>query len=149
MSEEPIRAAGGIVKGVGRNKGKIAVIRRRRYEGEIALPKGKLEAGEDEKAAALREVWEETGIKAEMRGHAGETRYSVGGRPKTVTYFLMEALDDTVTQPEDSPEIDSVEWLSPADAIAALSHAEDKKLIERVFADHSLSPGGPKHVGTS
>jgi 8-oxo-dGTP pyrophosphatase MutT (NUDIX family) len=134
MNEEPIRAAGGIVKGTGRNKGKIAIIRRRRYEGEIALPKGKLNPGEDERSAALREVEEETGIKAVLGDRAGETRYAVRGRLKTVTYFLMEALDDAPTQPQDSAEVGNVEWLTPADAIAVLSHAEDKKLIERVFA---------------
>ena len=45
MSTTPaktIRAAGGIVSGVGSNRGKIAVVRRRRYGEEVGLPKGKL-----------------------------------------------------------------------------------------------------------
>jgi hypothetical protein len=48
MSEKAskaIRAAGGIISGVGSNSGKIAVVRRRRYGGEVGLPKGKLNEG--------------------------------------------------------------------------------------------------------
>jgi 8-oxo-dGTP pyrophosphatase MutT (NUDIX family) len=144
MNEEPIRAAGGIVEGVGRNKGKIAVISRRRYKGEIALPKGKLNPGEDEKTAARREVEEETGIKAVLRERAGETRYGVGGRSKTVTYFLMEALSDAPTQPRDAEEVNSIEWLTPEDAIARLSHAEDKEMIERIFVNRLPGIGKPR-----
>ena len=140
----PIRAAGGIISGVGKNKGKIAVIHRRRYAGEIALPKGKLREGENEKEAALREVEEETGIKPVLRDVAGSTQYNVGGSPKTVTYFLMEALDDKPTQPKDSGEVGSVEWMTPADAIARLSHAEDKDLIRRIFADQLRGGAGAR-----
>lgn len=149
IDSKPIRAAGGIVQGVGRNKGKIAIIRRNRYGGEIALPKGKLNGDEKEEEAALREVEEETGIKAELCDLVGTTQYSVEGRPKTVTYFLMNALDDAPTQPLDSGEVGSVEWLTPADASKVLSHAEDKKLIERVFEDRPGNvaevPGALRH----
>jgi 8-oxo-dGTP pyrophosphatase MutT (NUDIX family) len=132
-SSKTIRAAGGIISGVGSNSGKIAVVRRRRYSGEVGLPKGKLNEGETEAEAALREVEEETGLRAILRQRIGSTQYSVDGKPKTVTYFMMDAPDDAVARPHDSREIHAVEWLTPVEAVAALTHDDDRTLVMRVF----------------
>jgi 8-oxo-dGTP pyrophosphatase MutT (NUDIX family) len=132
-SPKAIRAAGGIISGVGSNSGKIAVVRRRRYGGEVGLPKGKLNEGETEAEAALREVEEETGLRARVRQRIGSTHYSVDGRPKTVTYFMMDAPDDTPARPNDSREVQAVEWLTPVEAVAVLTHDDDRKLVRRVF----------------
>jgi 8-oxo-dGTP diphosphatase len=132
-SSDPIRAAGGIVAGTGHNRGKIAVIRRRRYSGEIGLPKGKVKKGETDAEAAIREVEEETGLRASLRQIAGITEYKVDGTPKTVIYFLMDAPEGMPTSPNDSTEIEAVEWLTPLDAIVALTHTEDRKLVSKVF----------------
>jgi 8-oxo-dGTP pyrophosphatase MutT (NUDIX family) len=132
-SSEPIRAAGGIIAGTGIHRGKIVVVRRRRYTGEVGLPKGKIKMGETEAEAAVREVEEETGLRASLRQMAGTTNYEVGGRPKTVTYFLMEAPEGAPAAPNDSDEIEAVEWLTPRDAVAALTHAEDRRLVSRIF----------------
>jgi 8-oxo-dGTP pyrophosphatase MutT (NUDIX family) len=132
-SPKPIRAAGGIVRGAGQNTGKLLVVRRRRYGGEVGLPKGKLVEGEDEAAAALREVEEETGLRPVLRQHVGRTHYSVHGRPKTVAYFVMDAIDDNVASPRDTGEIDATEWLTPGEAVAALTHDDDRKLVAGIF----------------
>ncbi len=132
-STEPIRAAGGIVNGTGRNNGKIAVVRRRRYGGEVGLPKGKLDKGETEVQAALREVEEETGIRVKLRAAVGTTHYSVSGRPKTVAYFMMDAPDDKPAVPRDSKEVEAVEWVTPAEAVAALTHDDDRELVTKIF----------------
>jgi 8-oxo-dGTP diphosphatase len=128
-----IRAAGGIVLGSGDREGRIAVVRRRRYAGEVALPKGKLRAGESAADAALREVTEETGCRARIRDHAGTTHYVVGTTPKEVTYFLMETTDGGCDSPEDKDEIASVEWVTPQRAAAVLTHPEDRQLVAAVF----------------
>jgi 8-oxo-dGTP pyrophosphatase MutT (NUDIX family) len=132
-SSKAIRAAGGIISGVGSNSGKIAVVRRRRYGGEIGLPKGKLNEGETEAEAALREVEEETGLRAILRQRVGSTHYSVDGGSKTVTYFMMDAPDDAPARPHDSKEVQAVEWLTPVEAVAALTYDDDRKLVTRVF----------------
>jgi 8-oxo-dGTP diphosphatase len=128
-----IRAAGGIVIGTGRNSGRIAVVRRKRYGGETGLPKGKLDKGETEARAALREVEEETGIHAILREAVGTTNYTVDGKPKTVAYFMMDAPDDAASRPRDTGEVEAVEWLTPAEAVEVLTHDEDSDLIATVF----------------
>jgi 8-oxo-dGTP diphosphatase len=132
-SSKAIHAAGGIICGVGSNTGKIAVVRRRRYGGDVGLPKGKVNHDETDSEAALREVEEETGLRAILRQRIGSTHYSVDGRPKTVTYFMMDARDDAPACPHDSKEVKTVEWLTPVEAVAALTHDDDRKLIARVF----------------
>jgi 8-oxo-dGTP diphosphatase len=128
-----ILAAGGIVRGVGKNAGKIAVVRRKRYPGEVALPKGKLVKDEHAIDAALREVQEETGCKIKKYEYAGSTHYLVGTIPKAVFYFLMDEESDDECKPKDTREIESVVWSKPEDAINELTHREDRQLISAVF----------------
>jgi 8-oxo-dGTP diphosphatase len=129
----PILAAGGILIGQEANERKIALVRRRRYGGEIGLPKGKVKAKEDLVAAALREVKEETGYEVEIVEFAGTTHYHVGGRPKAVSYFIMKIKDLSERWPVDGGEIDTVEWMTPHNAVAALTHIEDRNLVSTVF----------------
>ena len=48
---------------------------RNRYEGWV-LPKGTVEAGEEYKETALREVHEETGVKASAIKYVGKSQYT-------------------------------------------------------------------------
>ncbi len=76
MSEQPRLTVDGIIM-VG---GKIVLIRRKNppFEGCHALPGGFVDSGETVEAAAIREVREETGLKAEVRRLVGV--YSEPGR---------------------------------------------------------------------
>jgi 8-oxo-dGTP diphosphatase len=129
-----ILAAGGIVRGEGENNGKIALVRRRRYRGDISLPKGKVKDEEDAVAAALREVKEEIGCQVEIVEYAGRTQYPVGRRPKLVIYFIMKLVDTPNPGPLDEDEIEAVEWVTPAEAKSMLTHEEDRDLIAAVFS---------------
>src|SRR5207253_445579 len=63
-ADEPVvLAAGGVVwrRGEG-DQLEVVLVHRPRY-GDWSLPKGKLDPGEDHRAAALREVEEETGLR--------------------------------------------------------------------------------------
>jgi 8-oxo-dGTP diphosphatase len=129
---EPILAGGGIVAGV--TAGEIAIVRRRRYPGEIGLPKGKVKtaAGETIVRAAEREVAEEIGYPVRAVDFAGITHYFAKIRPKVVFYYHMTIVGEG--GPIDAEEIEAVAWLTPAEAVARLTHAEDRRLVAALFA---------------
>ena len=134
VSLEPILAGGGIVTGLDTNAQKLAIVRRRRYPGEIGLPKGKVEIAKGETVvdAAEREVCEEIGQTVRATDFAGLTHYLVDGRPKVVFFYRMEVIDGG--NGIDLGEIESVMWVTPEHAARALTHAEDRQLIAKVFS---------------
>lgn len=134
-----IRAAGGIVW---RNEERrqIAVIYRDRHaRNECCLPKGKLDPGEGWEQAALREVLEETGCRAEIVGFGGILPYYVSARPKVVVYFEMVATHTGPFHP--SGEVREMAWLCNESALAALSHDSEREMLRALLA-HRAS-GGP------
>ena len=62
--------------------------------GRWALPKGHVDPGESPREAAIREVREETGVRAEAGAHLGTTQYRFWKRGhlrrKRVDYFLAD-----------------------------------------------------------
>ena len=61
----------------------VAVVHRPRYD-DWSLPKGKLDAGERWRDAALREVREETGMRCELGDELAPARYrDRKGRPSS------------------------------------------------------------------
>ena len=133
VAGEGIVAAGGIVLGTGDNLGKIAIVYRRRYGGEVGLPKGKAKPGETPADTALREVAEETGFVVKIRELAGTTHYQVGSVPKLVHYFVMDFDGISPEQERDLNEIERVEWVAPTNAMKKLTHDDDRNLIAAVF----------------
>lgn len=134
---EPIvRAGGGVVRRRGKNgTPEYAVVHRPRYD-DWSLPKGKLDPGETDEEAALREVEEETGVRCTLGPELEATRYrDRNGRLKQVRYWLMEPVDG-VTPPRFRPnhEIDQLRWCSAADAGKLLTHDHDRTLIAEAEA---------------
>jgi len=124
MSSDEIQAAGGVVR---RDDGLFAVVHRPRYD-DWSLPKGKLDPDETFEEAALREVWEETGLSAELVSQLPPVHYAVRDRPKVVRYWLMRVVSDPGFEPND--EVDELRWLSAADAAALLTYDRDKAVLE-------------------
>jgi len=120
-----VRAAGGLVV----RDGMVLLVHRPKYD-DWSFPKGKCDAGEPDEACALREVEEETGLRCELLDEIGQTSYiDAKGRPKTVRYWLMQALDGEFT-PHD--EIDEIRWERPDEAAGILSWSRDLPLLERL-----------------
>ena len=126
-----IRAAGGIVWR-DQERRQVAVIYRDRHaRDECCLPKGKLDPGEDWEQAALREVLEETGCRAEIVGFGGILPYYVSARPKVVVYFEMVA---THAGPfHSSREVREMAWLDRETALAALTHDSERAMLRGLF----------------
>ncbi len=127
-----VRAAGGLVWRDGAGGRELALVHRPRHR-DWSLPKGKLEQGEGFRAAALREVREETGHAARLLRFAGFTLYLAARRPKLVLFWHMAADGASSFTPND--EVDRVEWLDPADALARLTHSGERRVVARALRD--------------
>src|SRR6185436_6354374 len=122
-----IKAAGGLVV---RGDGRIAVVHRPKYD-DWSLPKGKLEPGESFEDAAVREVEEETGVRATLVRELEPVRYMTpGGRSKVVRYWVMDAGGDDAFEADQ--EVDDIRWLSPGEARDVLSYDNDRDLLDQL-----------------
>jgi 8-oxo-dGTP diphosphatase len=126
-----VRAAGGVLLRSGAGGPEVAVIHRPKYE-DWSLPKGKLDDGEDFEQAALREVEEETGMRAELGPELSRVSYrDRKGRTKLVRYWMMRALDGEF---EPGSEVDELRWLDPHAAQELLSYEHDAELVREAVA---------------
>jgi 8-oxo-dGTP diphosphatase len=135
-SDPDIKAAGGVLVRKGENGAReVAVIHRPKYM-DWSLPKGKLEAGEGWREAALREVEEETGFRCKAGRELPSTSYKDRkGRSKLVRYWLMKPLEGGF-EPHD--EVDEIRWLRPEKAVKKLTYDHDRELVEEALAPRGI-----------
>jgi 8-oxo-dGTP pyrophosphatase MutT (NUDIX family) len=117
-----IDAAGGVVV----RNGEVALVHRPRYD-DWTLPKGKVDRGESYEEAAVREVQEETGVRARLVRELPSTNYRVSGRPKVVRYWLMDVEHEGPFTPND--ETDQLRWVSPDEALRLLTYDRDRDVL--------------------
>ncbi len=113
---------------------KIAL--RKAKDGSIVLPKGHVEIGESAWQAAVREVGEEMGLRAEIRGWAGATRLDYGGEDRQIAYFSASA--------EPGPEFErhlerDTLLVDPTDAVDSLDFENDKVLMTAGLREFGLN----------
>jgi 8-oxo-dGTP diphosphatase len=123
-----VRAAGGIVRRVGEGGlEEVLVVHRPAYD-DWTFPKGKLERGEDEVDAAMREIEEETGLRCEIERELATTRYQdSSGRPKTVRYWLMVAVGGRLAA---ANEVDVARFVPLETAPELLTYPHDVELLD-------------------
>lgn len=102
------------------------------------LPKGHLEAGELPAQAAVREVREETGVTGSIVAALSGVDYTFLERGKHrirkhVDYFLLayESGSEADFEPR---EVVAARWFSWSEAIAKLSHANDRRVAEQAWS---------------
>jgi len=122
-----IEAAGVVLVRPGPDGPEVAVVHRP-HRSDWSLPKGKLEHGERHDVAAVRETFEETGIRCVLGPTLGQRRYEVDGVPKRVRYWRA-TVADTVPREADQ-EVDEVRWLRRKAAKELLTYDDDRQLVD-------------------
>ncbi|WP_342727578.1 NUDIX domain-containing protein [Bradyrhizobium sp. B097] len=128
MARTPVLAAGGIV--LRRDAPQCFAVVRLRKRNEWVLPKGKLDDGETPRAAAEREVLEETGHDVEVHEFLGTLVYDSGGRSKVVHYWRMDAGGKPVRAL--MSDVREVDWLPLDEALDRLSRGYERAFLENV-----------------
>jgi 8-oxo-dGTP diphosphatase len=123
-----VRAAGGLVRRRGEDgSDEILVVHRPAYD-DWSFPKGKLEDGEQEEDAAVREVEEETGLRCRLERELASTHYrDARGRQKSVRYWLMEPVSGTLAA---ANEVDDARFVPVGEARELLTYARDVRLLD-------------------
>lgn len=128
-------SAGGLVVRREGDADMVALIARydRRRRLVWSLPKGHVEAGETVEQAALREVWEETGITAQIVAPLGviDFWFAVEDRRihKTVHHFLMRYESGEIN--DDDAEVVEVAWFPMDDVPAKLAYRDERRLVAK------------------
>ena len=145
-----VRAGGGAVWRRVPTGPEVVLVHRPAYD-DWAFPKGKLEPGETDEQAAVREVREETGLACRLGTELPSTTYVDGqGRPKLVRYWSMTVIRrtspgdaasnaSTAVSPPDTPlapepkarrEVDKVYWAPIEEARTLLTYPRDVVVLD-------------------
>jgi 8-oxo-dGTP diphosphatase len=112
----------------------------KKNQGVLALPKGLVDSGEEPRKTAIREVFEETGVNAEIVKKLIDIKYtyvrtwSDGQRVfKIVTFYLMRYLSGEIDDlsPEMRIEVKRALWVPLATAVKQMAYSSEKKVVEQ------------------
>ena len=126
-----------------------AVLPQGKREGTWVLPKGLIDAGETPAQAALREGYEETGLRARLSSKLGDVRYVYtweGERVfKIVSFYLAHASGGRIGELPTGMEVEvaDVRWFPLTDGPQLLAYKGEREMAAR--AKKALDTG-PGHV---
>lgn len=128
--EAEVRAAGGVVVRAGSgDEPEVLLVHRPKYD-DWTIPKGKLDAGESDLEAAVREVEEETGLHCQVGRELPSVSYNDrNGRSKVVRYWEMTPSSGRFTP---SHEVDDARWLPLSAASRFLTYERDRTVLQAV-----------------
>ncbi|WP_394248069.1 NUDIX hydrolase [Arthrobacter pityocampae] len=126
-------AAGTICWRVERGALEVLIIHRPRYD-DWSWPKGKLDPGETTPECAVRETFEEVGLRVRLGIPLPTIRYAVNSGDKTVFYWAARI--ERATPVPDGSEVDGVRWVSPEEARTLLSNPTDVVPLDALIEAH-------------
>ncbi|NPB06688.1 MAG: NUDIX hydrolase [Aquificae bacterium] len=107
--------------------------------GVWTFPKGLVEKGEKPEETALREVYEETGVKGRVLDYLGEISYwfNLKGEKvfKRVKYYLMEYEEG---EPKPSWEVKDARFFPVEEAARLLKYDGDRKVFKEALKKKGL-----------
>ena len=134
-------SAGGVL--VKRIKGRphLAAIRPQgKPDGVWALPKGNLDPGESPADTAVREVWEETGVRGRLVEKLGDVRYTYTRRTgvrvfKIVSFYLLTAGRGRLGAIEERMRIEvaAARWLPLEEAPRLLAYGGERQIARKAL----------------
>ncbi|MGN6441887.1 MAG: NUDIX hydrolase [Arthrobacter sp.] len=128
-----VTAAGAIPWRISKDRLEVLLIHRPRYD-DWSWPKGKIDAGETVPECAVREVWEEIGLRAPLGIPLPPIHYHVTSGLKVVHYWAVKVNGTTLVP--DGKEVDSVMWCAPEKAGRLLSNPSDVVPLEYLRDAH-------------
>jgi len=130
----PLTYAAGVLCWRQTKMGVSVLVVRRTYYDDVSIPKGKVDPGELLPQTAVRELLEETKVKAVLGAPIGEARYTVKTGPKVVQYWLAEVTETAAAAAtkafKPNSEIASAEWLPIDEAREAVTYPYDAQMID-------------------
>jgi len=118
----------------------VVLVHRPPPHDDWSLPKGKLDDDERHRDAALREVWEETGLRCALGPRLTETRYETPrGEDKRVRWWAMTVIGDDGFTP--NREIDGVQWVNTRDLASACTFPADLEIVHLLDTSGALEGG--------
>lgn len=112
---------------------RVLLVRRPDYD-DVSIPKGKVDQGELLPQTAVRELLEETGVKATLGAPIGVARYQIRSGPKVVHYWLAEVDETAAHAASDAfvanAEISGTEWVQLTKAKSLVTYDFDRDLLE-------------------
>ncbi len=122
-------------------RGKILLLYKNfknRYEGWV-LPKGTVESGEKHVETALREVFEESGVKATIMKYIGKSEYSFNVPQDTVEkevhWYLMMA-DNYYSKPQQEEFFVDSGYYKYHEAYHLLKFSNEKQILEQAYQEY-------------
>ncbi len=130
-------SAGGIIFRIADNGAKEILLVKDSYD-RWAISKGKLEKGETQEQAALRELTEETGLQnITNKGKLGDLRffYRFRGKliSKKISVFLIQ-FTGTEKIKYQKREIKGAKWMKPEEALKKIAYENTKGLLEKAIS---------------
>jgi 8-oxo-dGTP pyrophosphatase MutT (NUDIX family) len=134
-------SAGGVLVKTIKGRPHVAAIRPQgKPSGVWALPKGNLDPGEKPEETALREVWEETGVRGTLVEKLGDVKYTYTRRGgvrvfKIVSFYLLTAGRGRLGEIEERMKIEVAEakWLPLDEAPRLLAYGGEREMVKKAL----------------